>query len=368
MFPHELDRFRVMEHLLRHARETLSIPESHVPGVGQKALAARAGLLQTDISNIENLEQAAAKHNRRVSREKLLRLAVLGLELSPRQLDVLLWLYDGNPFGQPDLRTSPYLRRYLAEPGPRSYAGDELRIQAAAWLREVGTFYTGSDQREKLRPPEVFFPDVSDERDWMQVSQIRLNQERVTGHCCRVSLLPHELPHPEINLADRAVDDRYYRSQELRHEVLKIAEERKRVLYDRLATFGYRGIHSRQAVKRYISDPSFSGVPLEQRRKHVHTLVDLLKTYPYFEIGLIDAVPDTGLTIISTKSAVMRAIPHGPVDESYQWGRLFLVWTDERWLLRFLAEFELMWLKIPEPLRAKEAVIDQLEAMLRASS
>lgn len=117
--------------------------------MGQKALAARAGLLQTDISNIENLEQAAAKHNRRVSRDKLLRLAVLGVELSQPRLDVLLWLYDGNVLGHQDLRISPYLRRYLAEPVPRPYATGELRIQAATWLREVGTFYTGSEQRQK---------------------------------------------------------------------------------------------------------------------------------------------------------------------------------------------------------------------------
>lgn len=365
MFPHELDRFRVIEHLLRHARDTASSPESHDAGLGQKALASRAGLLQTDISNIENLEQAAAKHNRRVSREKLIRLAILGLELVQPRLDVLLWLYDGSPLSPQDFRAGPYLRKYLPEGPSAVYGDEELHSHAAVWLREVGTYYTGPQYRAKLRPPDVFFPDDSDERDWVQVSQIRLDQERISGHCSRTSLLPHELVHPEINMADRAFDSRYYRSEELRKEALVIAEERRRVFYDRVATFGYRGIHSRQAISRYASDPSFSGLPLESRRKYAEALLDALRRYPYFEIGLVDAVPGTGLTVISTKSVVMRSVPHGPVDESFQWGRLFLVWTDERWVLRFLAEFETTWQRIPVQDRTKEAVIEQLERMLR---
>jgi Helix-turn-helix len=74
MYPHPVDRYRLIQRLATSARVTYrpSRRGMEQSGISQEALARRASVSQATISNIENLEKTIHSSSRRVRREDLL--------------------------------------------------------------------------------------------------------------------------------------------------------------------------------------------------------------------------------------------------------------------------------------------------------
>ena len=97
MYPHPLDRFRLIQRLAIAARTTFRPGRAGIGqyGISQETLARRASVSQATVSNLENLEKTIDSPRRRVRREDLLRICTWGLELEAEHIDALLWLFDG---------------------------------------------------------------------------------------------------------------------------------------------------------------------------------------------------------------------------------------------------------------------------------
>jgi transcriptional regulator with XRE-family HTH domain len=72
MYPHLVDRYRIIQKLVRLARGTFynNIQQN---GLSHQAVARASGVSQATISNVENLERSVSNSKRRISREDFLK-------------------------------------------------------------------------------------------------------------------------------------------------------------------------------------------------------------------------------------------------------------------------------------------------------
>jgi transcriptional regulator with XRE-family HTH domain len=84
-----------------------------IRGLDQRALARKARLSQSTVSNIENLEKSIGSPKRRVSREDLIKVLTSGLNLEQPKIDAGLWLYDCQPLTEEEIQV--YVQRVLAQ-------------------------------------------------------------------------------------------------------------------------------------------------------------------------------------------------------------------------------------------------------------
>src|SRR5690349_5354349 len=99
MFPHKVDRYRVLRYVLQQARQSFR-RESGRPGLTQEELAKRLARKQSTVSNFERLKylEKLARDNRKINREKLLSVLTWGLKLPHQTIDAILWLAEGQNF------------------------------------------------------------------------------------------------------------------------------------------------------------------------------------------------------------------------------------------------------------------------------
>jgi predicted XRE-type DNA-binding protein len=69
MYPHLVDRYRIIQKLVRLARGTFYNNNIQQNGLSQQAVARASGVSQATISNVENLERSVSNSKRRISRE-----------------------------------------------------------------------------------------------------------------------------------------------------------------------------------------------------------------------------------------------------------------------------------------------------------
>src|SRR5579875_2569624 len=104
MYPHALDRWRLLQWLVKVARTTYPHPGGGPRGIDQASLARRARTSQTTISNLEHLEKAITMPQRKVGRDELLKVLIWGLALPRSRIDAILYLYDGRPLQPAELQ------------------------------------------------------------------------------------------------------------------------------------------------------------------------------------------------------------------------------------------------------------------------
>src|SRR5437762_2878750 len=103
MYPHKIDRLRVMHFLLLAWRKSLlhENPEAF-PQVTQKFLANRAdyesGSIISEIERLPQLEKVALEKEEPVPRSTLIHVLTLGMERCRKDIDVILWMYEGENF------------------------------------------------------------------------------------------------------------------------------------------------------------------------------------------------------------------------------------------------------------------------------
>jgi transcriptional regulator with XRE-family HTH domain len=142
MYPHPVDRFRLIQRLATSARTSYRPSRSGINqvGISQEALARRASVSQATVSNIENLEKTVGSASRRVRREDLLKVLTWGLELDSNHIDAILWLFDGEALREDEIR------RYV-----RGYQPAAVRVRAAPEAAPAGTRSAAGGRGAQLR-------------------------------------------------------------------------------------------------------------------------------------------------------------------------------------------------------------------------
>src|SRR5689334_22844747 len=115
MYPHEIDRLRILQFILKRLREPLK----------QNELEARSGVPQSTISQLENLAGQAKVG--RSARRNLLAVVGHGLHLPRVDVDALLWLFDGNPLSSREV--AQVIRSYDPNAVEGDYVGEETTLR-----------------------------------------------------------------------------------------------------------------------------------------------------------------------------------------------------------------------------------------------
>jgi len=354
MYPHEVDRYRIMQKLVRIARMTNASEK-------QTALAQRARVKQSTISNLENLEHTLISPKRHVTRENLLKVLTWGLELEQEKLDTILWLYDGETLREDEIRR--YVRGYLTEASPKTYNYNALCRRVFDYLREQLKCFGSSDVPHHATVDIIF--STGDEHDQLKVLQMLYQLEEIPGQLLKVSRYPSYVTHPPEAYQTGELIPPNVTSENVRREARSINIERQKMFIRHLSLYGERHILSKSDLEKYfLNKEHHHYLSLEQRYKQIQHLICLLEAHEHYEVGLARATPGLEPCTKSTVQALVRAAPpyeEGELNEN--WGPAHLCWSDEATVLSFFLDFEKAWEEIPAKDRQKEDVIAWLKGV-----
>ncbi|MAG37473.1 MAG: hypothetical protein CL878_14655 [Dehalococcoidia bacterium] len=368
LYPHVVDRHRLLQRIFKALREAA--------GLSQAALAARAFVAQSTISNAENLDKGVDRPNRRITRDHLLRLVTWGLELAQTDLTVLLWLYDGSALDAEDIRR--YLRGYLprAQPGREDAAA--LRTHLFALLDRLlvarssnsGALGGGGITAHM----QLLFSSAADE---LRGEQALLQLEKIPGQRLFFSDLPSRLTHPPDTHRRYSILSALIRSSgnsKLAETSWDLTEQRVHTFLTHLARYGERSIHSRTALTHYLSDSPGYHLSLAQRHEHIQHWIQLLRDHPHYEVALVEDTPDLevemkpGVAVLLRAKGAVRHFERETAPEQSLWGPRYLVWDDEASALSFTLAFERYWHALAPGDRSKDEIVGYLEALVAGVS
>jgi len=356
MYPHKVDRYRIIQKLVRIARMTNASEK-------QTALAARAAVKQSTISNIENLEYTLTSPRRHVTRENLLKVLTWGLQLEQEKLDTILWLYDGEPLREDESRR--YVRGYLPEASPKTYNYNTLCRSVFDYLREQLKCFGSSDVPHRATVDILF--STGDQHDQLKLLKMLYKLEGIPGMLLKGSKYPSYVTHPPEACQTGELIPPNVTSDEVRREALSINIERQEMFIRHLDLYGERHILSKSDLEKYfLSQEQRHYLTLEQRHKQIQHLICLLEAHEHYEVALARVTPGLEPCTKSTVQALVRAAPpyeEGEMNEN--WGPAYLCWSDEATVLALFLDFEKAWDEIPAEDRQKEDVIAWLRKLLK---
>lgn len=360
MYPHALDRYRVLQLVLRQLRLDHR-PGQHEPGVGQKWVALRARVGQPTVSNLEHIAESLDSPKRHVGREELLKVLTWGFELAPERVDALLWLYDGQPLAASELRA--YVRGYAPEAALHEYTAAELRALVLAELRR---FIEGEAPGELRQLAAVRLFTASPEGR-LEIARASVEHEGAPAHRLTIRaelpLASHRWPRSLPKDADPFAgfeDDR---------DVASLGRRVSVGVMRSMERFGERGIHSRGALKRFLDPAIPHPLPFDERLRDLATYIDLLERTPVYEIAFTDSTPGLELAAKSlVHAAILSGVLPTPSVAGLDWGPAIIQFSDLRTVAWFLLLFESQWDAIPEEWKQRDAVLPWLKAQYASAA
>jgi len=345
VYHHPTDRRRLFRALVASERAR--------KGATQVEVARRARVSQSLVSRLE------ASETKRVCRNLLTRILAFGLELGPTDVEALAWLYQGALAGKQEdhplaAEHPPNSEaRVHAEPGS-DFRTSILRLLSRA-VHQPGSLIHDATARVTFSSDEV-----------ARLEQMRevLRIEKREGLRLLVTKYPSSLTNPPEAFASGKVQPQFI-FPDSRKIAIEIMLERQQVFISNLQTYGERNIHSKQGLKRFLTEETGFRYPLEQRRAQVRHWVHLLAQYPQYEVALVEATPQLEIGIKSTLAAVVRGAPRDDDQaKTALWGPYQIFWHDKHSVLSFLLEFETRWDAIPPEGRRKPQVLAWLRHQL----
>jgi len=346
-----------MERLLCKGHDSISCND-------QAALAKRSSVSQPTISNIELLEKSVDNRKRTVSRQEILKVLINGLDMPGYKINVILWLYDGKLFSKTDFFEFNNIdrKRYEGNASRNQYTYKKLRDYTLKLLKKsLNTFESKSLTKEAVKSISS-----TNEEALLQSVEELYKVEKIPGHGVLVSKHPPFLIRPEETL--KVHRDMSKKGQE---RLLYIHKERRKVFYSHVGYYGYKSIHQKSCMEKYLSnDPPYREINLKYRQEHIRQWIDILKTCPDYEIGMAEATFDME---IFNKNLACTMIRGSEFNDYLDFGMnpfcslRFIHWKDEASTLRFFLECEESWDGIPVEDRDKGNVIDYLEDLLKHS-
>lgn len=271
MYPHAVDRYRILQKLLRTSRETLRLPGNTRPGINQTTLAKKARVSQATISMLENLEQLADTPNRHVSRETLLKVLTWGLELPPTTLDPLLWLYDGEQLREDELRH--YVRSYLPGAVVQPYtdaAVPTLRQRVLALLRHALT----SNPILQHTAVDVVFA-MGEEQDQLRGLQAIAMLEALPGLRLVVTRYPSLLTHPPATYQSDELVPPNVQTADVWQAIRALNAQRQALFLEHLEHYGERRLLYKPALEDYARLEGCHYLSVPRRRCELTELMRL---------------------------------------------------------------------------------------------
>ncbi len=360
LYPAKIDRYWIIEKLVRGARQTY-----REVGIKQTDLAQRADVPQSTISNLENLAKTFEDPRRCPNREELLKVLTWGLELQQEHLDTLLWLYDGQPLTEQEIR--PYVRGYIPKAVPKNYCFTELRRLVLEHLKEMLISSTRSD-RIKILPVRII--PFGEEAMELETYEELLQLEQIPGQSLVIMGRPSCLVHSKERHASGELCRFPVTTPEGRQRWLEINQRRVECFFDNLTNYGERSIHSKPVLRNYLTGKHLSDTEREQRREQIQHWITLLESYKHYQVGLVE----TPCFCFELKlKGTVQAMVRSPFEEEekyfriWQGPRYFLLF-DENTVFQFFLTFEGFWDTIPEEDRAKERVIEFLRGVVEGKT
>ena len=358
--PHRYDRYRLIGLILSHQR-------SLYPTLNQSTLGELTHLDQSTISRLLNPSFLGDRgtRNSKLNRSHLLALSRKGLKMDHRQASLLLWLAQGedykpwtadecanlqlDPPSAPDALESNFFR---SDPWHAHLAMIEL-LEKRFLSNEAGALWY---------PVETQLLQGNTPNHHLRLFQTLRLVESGPGQRMLVSKYPSSLVSTDTDEGTELIVDS---SEDMKRWLIQILTERRKIFRANVAKYGERAIHSVPSLKRFVNGSFQHPIDLEARKNRVRNLIQILRKYPRFEVGLLEDIePEVEIAIKSTCEAVIRGTarelsnhPHTVVC-----GPSYMYWDDEVAVLNFYLEFERLWTKLHDAgLTNRQRVITKLE-------
>lgn len=373
MFPHPLDRYRLIQRIARLGRATYAQRRGSDEHDLQAVVARRAMVSPAIIANIENLEKCVADPARKPSRERFLKVLAWGLELPRDEIEALLWLFGEGPLTDRD--TKHYLG-YLSDAKRQPSTGltpDALRRIVLRQIRAVidhAMPASGSHTAAMTVYMATAEGRLASERQLLEL-------ERCPGQRLRAAQLPSLVNFPPAVHDDQAFVDRLLAHDTIRMTAAQrkqgrdIFRERMSAFAESLARYGGRTIIEKPSLVWYVTARDEGKArkwrrPPERRWEHVAGLIRLLDQ-PHFQVGLVEAeaASELEISLKTTERVMLRSADHRELWEvNPQWGPRFFASEDETTVLQFYHDFECAWDRLEAPDRDKAAIQRKLHALV----
>lgn len=373
MFPHPIDRYRLIQRIARLARATYADRRKSPEDDLQTVVARRATVSPTIIANLENLEKCVVEPARKPSRERFLKVLTWGLELPRAEIEALLWLFGEGPLQSQD---SKYYLGYLTD-AERSeevnLAPPALRQTVLGQIRAV-IDHAAPGSGSHTTAMQVYMATAAGR---LASEQKLLDLERYAGQRLRSAQLPSIVNFPASIHNDQAFVDRL-----LAHDTVQmtaaqkeqgraIFRERMRAFEETLETYGGRTIIEKASLVWYLTARDEGKArkwrrPLEKRWEQVTGLIRLLD-HSHFQVGLVEAedASELEINLKATEQVVLRSADHRELwNVNPQWGPRILACDDRITVLQFYYDFERAWDRIEAIDREKERVRQRLTTLV----
>ena len=373
MFPHPIDRYRLIQRIARLARATYAQRRQSREDDLQAVVARRATVSPTIIANIENLEKCVNDPARKPSRERFLKVLAWGLELPRDEIEALIWLFGEEPLGERDVK------HYLG------YLNDAERALAAPATPEALRQIVLRQIRAVI---DHAVPDSGGHQAAMTVytataagrlaSEDKLLElERCAGQRLRSAQLPSIVNFPRTVHDDAVFVDRLLAHDSVKMTVAQqrrgrtIFRERMVAFEESLDRYGGRTIIEKPSLVWYVTARDAGKArkwrrPPERRWEHVNGLIALLD-HAHFQVGLVEAedASELEISLKTTEKVMLRSADHRELwDVNPQWGPRFFACDDEATVLQFYYDFERAWDRIDAADRDKETVRGKLRRLV----
>lgn len=136
-----------------------------------------------------------------------------------------------------------------------------------------------------------------------------------------------------------------------------------------LAEHSARTIYPIAEIERYLDTGTWGvSVTLTQTavREAVQTTIDLLRSNPRYQIGLIDKAPPIGFLVKGTGGTLVRPLGTLAAPDVGEQPKIGLRFSSTEITTRFREYFETLWDSIPPERKESDAVIEWLESRLAA--
>jgi hypothetical protein len=360
--PHRYDRYCLIALVLDHQKKLF-------PQLSQLKLEGMTHLDQSTISRLlsKSVLGEKGKRNRKLNRGSLLALTRIGLEMDHYKASLMLWLSEGEEYKP--WRDKEFLDLQLPTP-----TLEERRAANALNNDPWQVHMAIIDLLEKTCPADQSTSWYSVETQLLQgnspAHRVALFQklramEDPPGQRMLVSKYPSILVSTDLSLASELLAET---NGTVGAELHQMLTERQKILRQNLFRYGERAIHSVSSLTRFVKPEFNHPIPLEERRNRVSGLIEFLKGYEKFQVGLLDAIePETEIAIKSTQAAVIRGtareLSNHP--QTAVCGPSYIYWRDERAVLSFYLGFERLWAKLYQAgLTEKKRVITILKQIL----
>lgn len=369
LYPAEFDRFRLISVLLRKERRDIGIDQDELTARCNSSSVRIVQMTKVRIANLETLQNTISNRTRKVERRHLLQIAAGGLQLKRMQLDVLLWLFDGNVLNQEE-HIECYSRA-KDDSNDRDISSESLRERAWKMLREVLDWTFQRQNGEHKAKVRIF---AADEKSRVQADRVALTLARARGQRLLATEYPsHILTNPDEALAYMS-DQIGSLSKRATDSISAANYDRYDALIESIKIYGERHIISKSSLEQFALygkegegwDYGWKGdiANSQHRARRINELIGLLNTYGNYQIGLSPVTPELATEGKSLDLWMLRGMRRRTSTDPWPLlGPRYLAFDDETSALALLLCFEDTWYAIDKEDREKESVISWLTAL-----